>query len=198
MFHQAASFNQRGFKVSKIDDAYTLYKKHIYDEEKIGLLKKYNLKIAGSVPSVLWELFGAMLTGRVGQGTTGADLHGWEVKSAKAGGSYEYQYHLNTGAEKLAEDCSVNHLFCSYSETYKDVTVRAIKGQKLAASFFNAWMPEYGRNYDASVPASQRRQRFRKNISLGYVETHGKLILRIANGVLKERYDAYLDEFNEE
>ena len=59
--------------MSKIDDAFKFYKKHIYDEEKISLLKKYNLKIAGSVPSVLWELFGAILTGRSGAALLSGD-----------------------------------------------------------------------------------------------------------------------------
>jgi len=115
--------------MSSIDKAYELYSRHIYDEDKIRLLMKHSLKIAGSVPSVLWELFGALLTERSGGGTTGADLQGWEVKSAIEGGSYEYQYHLNTGAAKLKEDCEINHLFCTYSKTYKDVVVRAIQGK---------------------------------------------------------------------
>lgn len=184
--------------MSKIDDAYRVYKAHIYDEEKINLLRLHNLKIAGSVPSVLWELFGALLTGREGAGNTGADLQGWEVKSAASGGSYEYQYHLNTGAAKLHDDCEVNHLFCRYSETYKDVSVRAIDGETLANQFFRPWLPEYQRNYDTSVDASQRRQRFRKNIPAGYVEAHGSLILRITDGVLVERHDDVLDRFNGE
>ena len=182
--------------MSKIDNAYNFYSKHIYDEEKIQLLRQHNLKIAGSVPSVLWELFGALLTGRSGAGNTGADLVGWEVKSAKNVGSYEYQYHLNTGAQKLKDDCFVNHLFCRYSETYKDVSVRSIGGEKLAETFFRPWMPEYERNYDTSAPAGQRRQRFRKNISSGYVEANGSLILKIQEGIIVERHDDVLDRFN--
>lgn len=181
----------------RIDDAFNFYSKHIYDEEKIQLLQKYNLKIAGSVPSVIWELFGAILTGRLGTGASaGADLHGWEVKSAKERGSFEYQYHLNTGAAKLKEDCLVNHLFCTYSETYKDVVVRVIEGEHLAGLFFKAWEPDYHKNYDVSAPANSRRQRYRKNIPAGYIETHGHVILRIKNGVIVERYDDLLGKFN--
>lgn len=183
--------------MSSIDQAYELYIRHIYDEEKIGLLAKHNLKIAGSVPSVLWELFGAILTERSGTGLTGADLQGWEVKSAKEGGSYEYQYHLNTGAAKLKEDCQVNHLFCKYSETYKDVAVRVMKGKDLAEKFFSEWEPYYLRNYDTSVPDSQRRQRFRKSISFGYVEAHGELVLKIENGKLVSRNDSVIPTFNQ-
>lgn len=183
--------------MSKIDDAFNLYTKHIYDQEKITLLKQNNLKVAGSVPSVMWELFGAKLTGRMGAGTTGADLKGWEVKSAKEGSSFEYQYHLNTGANKLDEDCLVNHLFCSYSETYANVLVRAIRGCDLAAPFFNSWKPEYEQNYDSSAPSSERRQRFRRSITAGYVSLHGKVILKIENGKLIEKNDDILNELNE-
>jgi hypothetical protein len=66
-----------------IDMAYEFYCKHICDIEKIRLLDYYGLKVSGFVPSVLWELFGAMLTGRKGRGGVGADLDGWEIKSAK-------------------------------------------------------------------------------------------------------------------
>ncbi len=50
--------------MSSIDKAFKFYSRHLYDEEKIELLNKHKLKIAGSVPSVLWELFGALLTER--------------------------------------------------------------------------------------------------------------------------------------
>lgn len=183
--------------MSKIDDAFSFYSKHIYDEEKISLLTQYNLKIAGSVSSVLWELFGAILTGRSGAGISGVDLVGWEVKSATSSGSYEYQYHLNTGVGKLKEDCLVNHLFCKYSKTYSDVSVKAINGDELAEQFFKSWMPEYADNYNTSVPISQRRQRFRKSIPSGYVEKNGAVILQIKNGIILERHDEILDKFND-
>ncbi|WP_035236580.1 hypothetical protein [Desulfobacter vibrioformis] len=182
--------------MSSIDKAYEFYLRHIYDEEKINLLEEHNLKIPGSVPPVLWELFGALLTERSGAGSTGADLQGWEVKSAKEGGSYEYQYHLNTGAAKLKEDCIVNHLFCTYSTTYKDVVVRVMSGSDLTDIFFKNWEPEYYSNYDDSAPKAQRRQRFRKSISFGYVETHGVLLLKIEDGRLVFRDDNVIPIFN--
>lgn len=138
-----------------------------------------------------------MLTERSGSGLTGADLLGWEVKSAKEGGSYEYQYHLNTGAEKLKEDCEVNHLFCTYSETYKDVVVRVMRGKDLASKFFKVWEPNYLINYDVSVPDSQRRQRFRKSISFGYVKANGVLVLKIKNGKLVYRDDTVIPIYNQ-
>ena len=184
--------------MSSIDSAYEFYSRHIYDEEKIALLTKYNLKVAGSVPSVLWELFGAVLTERSGSGLTGADLNGWEVKSAKVGGSFEYQYHLNTGATKLKEDCEVNHLFCIYSETYKNVVVRAIRGANLANIFFKTWEPDYLKNYAVSVPGTKRLQRFRKNIPFGYVEANGELVLKIENGLIALRNDSIIPKLNKD
>jgi len=142
-------------------------------------------------------LFGALLTERSGTGLTGADLLGWEVKSASAGGSFEYQYHLNTGAAKLKEDCEVNHLFCTYSATYKDVIVRAMRGSDLASSFFNSWEPDYLANYDAAAPDGKRRQRFRKSISLGYVEKNGMEVLEIRDGELINRDDSVIPKLNQ-
>jgi len=170
--------------LSNINKAYSFYSKHIYDEEKMKLLEENRLPIAGSVPSVLWELFGALLTGRTGAGATGADLQGWEVKSSKHLGSYEYQYHINTGLDKLREDCIVNHLFFSYSETYKDVAVRVMRGSDLASRYFQKWEPDYISNYNPDIPANQRRQRFRKSIPYGYVQEHGTLVMKIESGVL--------------
>lgn len=182
--------------MSNIDKAFNLYERHIYDEEKIKLLKDHGLKVAGSVPSVMWELFGSILTGRIAEGTTGADLNGWEVKSAKQGGSYEYQYHLNTGAEKLDDDSQINHLFFTYSEDYQDVTVRAIQGVDLADRFFNVWKPLYATNYDKNAPNGMRRQRFRKNIPFRYVETNGELVLKIIQGKLIFKDDSVITRFN--
>ena len=56
--------NQAGKgKVAKpIDQAFEVYSKLIHDEERLELLAKHNLKVAGSVPSVVWELFGSLLT----------------------------------------------------------------------------------------------------------------------------------------
>jgi len=39
------------------------------------------------------------------------DLSKHEVKSAENGGSFEYQYHKNTGKEKLRQDIQTGHLF---------------------------------------------------------------------------------------
>ena len=182
--------------MNSIDTAVRFYSRHIYDKEKMELLSQHKLPIAGSVPSVLWELFGALLTGRGGNGVTGADLQGWEVKSAGGIGSYEYQYHLNTGANKLAEDCVVNHLFCSYSNQYKNVIVKAMNGSELAEEFFKKWMPNYQKNYTVDEQ-NVRRQRFRKSIGYQVVQRRGTPILNIEDGALTFRDDLQILKFNE-
>lgn len=184
--------------MSGVDAAYAIYRRYIHDVERIRLLQQYQLKVAGSVPSVIWELFSAVLTERSGAGNTGADLVGWEVKSATEGGSYEYQYHLHTGLEKLAEDCRVNHLFCSYSQDYARVVVKAMRGEALAQVFFRRWEPEYRANYDHGVAASQRRQRFRRAIPQGHVMQHGQNVLIIEHGEVVEQNATIIQQLNRE
>ena len=99
-----------------IKDAYQYYFKHINRIERFKLLEAHQLPVAGSVPSIDWELFGSILTGSQGTLGYGADLENYEVKSATEGSSFEYQYHLNTGTSKLDEDMRVDHIFISYSK----------------------------------------------------------------------------------
>lgn len=106
-----------------IKEAFAFYKKFIYNEEKQLLLTKHSLHVAGSVPAVDWELFGAILTGDKGKLGYGADLEHFEIKSSVLGGSFEYQYHLNGGKQKLLDDMVVDHIFISYTPDYKNITV---------------------------------------------------------------------------
>lgn len=178
-----------------IDKAYDLYVNHIYEEEKISLLLKHRLKIAGSVPFVMWELFGAILTESSGDNTAHTDLIGWEVKSARLGASFEYQYKFDTGAEKLNKDCKVNHLFFTYSETYKNVIVRAISGKVLAKSYFINWENNHFKDDGISYNLKSK-QRLRKVIPLGYIESNGELIMEIENGIMKYRNDEVIPSLN--
>jgi hypothetical protein len=159
--------------------AYEFYKKFIYNEERQQLLKDYQLHVAGSVPSVDWELFGAILTGDKGKVGYGSDLSKHEIKSAILGASFEYQYHLRGGQKKLMEDMGVKHLFISYSRDYKNVEVRIIVGEKLKETF-SGWLPNLLKNYSGP----NRKQRYRKNISLGFVKENGILIMEIKEGKL--------------
>ena len=159
--------------------AYEFYCKFIYNEELQAILTAHNFQSAGSVPPKIWEVFGAILTGDDGKGGYGADLHHHEVKSAKKGGGFEYQYHLKAGKLKLEEDMSVNHIFITYSPDYKNVDVRMIEGKALKAEF-EKWRPGLVENYDGPEP----KQRYRKGFSSGFVRKHGLLIMQTQDGNL--------------
>ena len=168
--------------------AFDFYQTHINRSEFFLLLKEHNLKTSGSVPSITWELFGSILTGRKGKDGYGADLEGIEIKSAIAGSSFEYQYHLNTGLDKLREDQIVDHFFFSYSADYQSFQVYFVDGKSLSP-FFSKWIPEYIKNYNkaegaASLDASARRQRFRRSIPFGWVSKNGRLVMEVTEGKL--------------
>lgn len=120
-----------------------------------------------------WEVFASMLVNDLGRKFgSGVDLVNHEVKSAKTGGSYEYQYHKHSGREKLAKDASVGHLFFEYSDTLDRVDLRYLHGSELS-SFFKTWLDEYPDPYP---------QRYRKQITYSYVKKNGKLLMTIQDG----------------
>lgn len=160
--------------------AYDFYRKFVYNEELQALLHKHKRHVAGSVPSIYWELFGAILTGDKGKDGYGSDLEHYEIKSSVEGASFEYQYHLHGGKQKLVEDTQVDHVFFSYSPDYKNVDVRLVKGEALKTKF-DSWMPGLVKNYNGK----NRKQRYRKSISFGTVREKGELILQVRGGVLQ-------------
>ena len=162
-----------------IKDAYLYYSKHINRTERFELLEEHQLPVAGSVPSIDWELFGSILTGSKGTPGYGADLENYEVKSATEGNSFEYQYHLHGGIAKLEEDMKVDHIFISYSSNYRDVTVRLVKGEDLADEF-ESWRAGLLENYSGDT----RRQRYRKSIAFGLIKELGQIVVQIEDGVL--------------
>ncbi len=120
-----------------------------------------------------WEVFASMLVNDLGRKFgAGVDLVNHEVKSAKTGGSYEYQYHKLAGREKLAKDTLVGHLFFEYSETLDRVDLRYIHGSQLA-NFFNKWLADFPDPYP---------QRYRKQITYSHVKNHGTLLMTIQDG----------------
>lgn len=94
------------------------------------------------------------------------------MKSAKRGGTYEYQYHKNTGRNKLARDAEVGHVFFDYSDNLDQVDLRYLHGSKLD-EFFGKWLDEYPDAYP---------QRYRKNIPYGFVKNNGTLLMTLENG----------------
>ena len=130
----------------------------------------------GILPSD-WEVFASMLVDDLGQKlAAGIDLTNYEVKSAKRTGSYEYQYHKESGREKLLKDATFGHLFFDYSSTLKDVDLRYMHGSDLQ-EYFDKWLSQF--------PASQeeyKSQRFRRSIPYGAVKTRGKLLMTLKDG----------------
>lgn len=160
-------------------EAFVFYQRFIRNERLQRLFREYNLHVIGSVPSKYWELFGAILTGDLGRQGYGSDLNSHEIKSAKDGGNFEYQYHKKAGQQKLKEDMEVDHVFISYDQDYQDVDVRILSGKELA-KIFQSWLPELIKNYAGPNPA----QRFRRSIQYSFVKGEGKLVMRVRNGKL--------------
>lgn len=160
-----------------IEEAFEYYDKHINRIERFDIFKERNFRVPGSVPSIDWEVFGAILTGDERKEGYGSDLKYHEVKSAGLKASYEYQYHKNHGEEKIDEDKQIDHVFIEYSPDYQDVTVRLVKANKLADTF-EGWRESYKANY------ADGKQRFRKSITFGTVVTHGETVMTIRGGQL--------------
>lgn len=165
-----------------IKAAYKYYLDHIYRPGRFYAMKDAGFSITGSVPSTDWEVFGALLTGEKGSPGYGTDLQSYEVKSAKDGSSFEYQYHLKSGESKLNEDIDSDHLFISYSPDYMNVVVRKLDSSTLADTF-ESWRVGLIENY--SQKGGRRRQRYRKNVAYGFVVEHGEVVMRITNSELQ-------------
>jgi hypothetical protein len=74
---------------------------------KLRLYGARNIPPGSIAMSSDWEVFASMLVKDLGRKFgAGIDLANYEVKSAKEGASYEYQYHKNTGLDKLAKDAT--------------------------------------------------------------------------------------------
>jgi hypothetical protein len=120
-----------------------------------------------------WEVFASMLVNDLGRKFgAGIDLAHYEVKSAKRGGSYEYQYHKKTGKEKLQADIKVGHLFFDYDNYLRDVDLRYSHGSEMT-SFFEIWLEQYPDPYP---------QRYRKNIPYAWVKANGILLMTLKDG----------------
>jgi hypothetical protein len=157
-----------------IAEATRFYDEHIFRKDRFEIYTLYGFSITGSIPSIDWEVFGAIITGNKNRAGYGSDLSNIEVKSAVSGSSFEYQYHRLHGEEKLNEDEIIGHLFISYSSDYRSVCVRYV-APGIFSSIFESWREGYKSQY------AQEKQRYRKSISYGLVCTHGQIILEIKN-----------------
>ena len=120
-----------------------------------------------------WEVFASILVNDLGRKFgAGVDLTNYEVKSAKRGGSYEYQYHKETGREKLAKDGEVGHLFFDYFDNLREVDLRYAHGSQLG-EFFKQWIVDYPDPYP---------QRYRRSIPYGWVKKQAALLMTLRDG----------------
>lgn len=120
-----------------------------------------------------WVVFASILVRDEGKNlAAGVDLAEHEVKSAYEGGSYEYQYHKNTGKKKLKRDAEVGHLFFDHRNNLRHVDLRYAHGSAMK-NFFEKWLQEYPDPYP---------QRYRKNIPFNWVKENGILLMTLTDG----------------
>jgi len=160
---------------SNIAAALSFFKKHMHQplQLKRKVYEARNVRLGSVVTPSDWEVFASLLTDRLGNGgVTGIDLGEVEVKSAMNEGSYEYQYHKETGKLKLKADRKAGHLFINHSDFLNLVEVRFIEGEQ-AGEFFAAWLKGYPNPYP---------QRYRKNLPFRWVKKNAQLLMTIKNG----------------
>jgi hypothetical protein len=120
-----------------------------------------------------WEVFASMLVNDLGRKLGGGiDLQNNEVKSAKRGSGYEYQYHKDGGRMKLARDREVGHLFFDHYDNLREVDLRYLHGSQLA-DYFAQWLNEFPDPYE---------QRYRKSIPYTVVRDKGTLLMSLKDG----------------
>jgi hypothetical protein len=95
------------------------------------IYRERSISAEGIVPFRDWEVFAAVLGDDVGSGfAVGNNLTRHEIKSAKFGGSFEYQYHKNTGLAKFDHDQTVDHVFVVYDDSYRSVDVYTLAAEQ--------------------------------------------------------------------
>lgn len=141
---------------------------------KLRLYAARNIRAAaGTTMASDWEVFASILVRDLGQKlAAGIDLSNFEVKSAAAGGSYEYQYHKDSGLQKLAHDLKVGHLFFEHADNLRVVHLRYAHGSQMK-KYFTEWRDNWPEPYP---------QRYRKNIPYGWVKANATLLMTITNG----------------
>lgn len=144
-------------------------------------MTEHGFSANGMASAMYWELFAAILTKTKRRAGYGSDLEGYEIKSAKMGSSFEYQYHKHTGIEKLEDEKGVTHIYISYDDNYNDIDIRLIPASSLSETF-EGWRMGLKQNYKKG----STRQRYRKSIPFGFVCNHGQVIMRIRDQKIAE------------
>ncbi len=147
------------------------------------LFDKQGLKPRMMIMAEDWEVFAAILFRQ--QGTTshsGPDLGEFEVKSARDRGSFEYQYHRDSWQDKFAADRRAGHILIWYWEELSRVEVWYCTGTDLE-EHFAAWEAE-------NPYSTQSQQRFRRQVSAGWVRENATLLLLIEDGEATHQWTA--------
>lgn len=140
---------------------------------KLRLYSAREVHPPGAAMSSDWEVFASILTRDPGKKqSAGIDLSQYEIKSAFNGGSYEYQYHKNSGRQKLKSDMEVGHLFFDHRNNLRHVDLRYIHGSSLK-QFFREWLRDYPNPYG---------QRYRKSIPFHWVNENAILLMTLEDG----------------
>lgn len=148
---------------------------------KLRFYKSRNIRVGSVITSSDWEVLASLLVQDSGlKSTSGLDLHEYEVKSASDGGSYEYQYHKETGIEKLKTDMEVGHLFFNHSDYLSNVELRYIHGSQAKELYFSKWLENFPDPYP---------QRYRKSIPYGWVKDNAALLLKLKDGEVAFQFD---------
>ncbi len=130
------------------------------------------------LPSIFWEVFIAKLTDDECDGRDGyADLNKTEVKSLhKFRTSHaDYQRHLKNYKLKDKTERRVNHIFCVYSNWYRDVEVYLKRPDELT-ELLDA-LNEKAKN---TYKNNQSNRRSRDKVSMGNI-LEGKLLIRVVD-----------------
>lgn len=140
---------------------------------RLRLYKARKVHPPGAAMSSDWEVFGSILVRDLGKKlAAGIDLSQYEAKSAFGAGNYEYQYHKNTGKEKLRSDAQAGHLFFDRRNNLRHVDPRYAHGSSMR-EFFQKWLGEYPDPYP---------QRYRKNIPSSWVKKNAILLMTLDDG----------------
>ena len=158
-----------------INYAFNYYVNFILNKKRFDALQQYNFKINGSIHSIDWEIFCAILF--KSKKDKVSDLTHYEIKSALKGNSFEYQYHKNSGIEKLTHDKKINHVYVVYANDYKDIDVY-ILNFNIMKHVIKKWKCSFKNNYKIG------KQRYRKSITYNFMKSHSTCILKIRDGKL--------------
>lgn len=166
--------------------AYEYYAEHILTpyEAKVPIHEEHGFKF--TVPFRDWEVFVALLTDDRGTGkSSGSDLQNHEVKSVSGTGGAEYQYHRNSGLEKLEHDKSLAHIVIAYRNGYRDLDVYVLSPEQFVEiAEAGDWR---GRIWSAyHDPDGPLQQRCRLGIPFAEVQRLGEHIMTVRDGRLEE------------